>query len=48
MKALKKYPHLNIQEVAQLTKTDRKELRDGQLQYLKKHVKRDSIKWNDY
>lgn len=48
MKTLKKYPNLTIKEVAELTGQDRKKLRDAQLEFLKKHVKRDSVKWEDY
>lgn len=48
MKTLKKHPHLTIQEVADLTGEDRKQLRDEQLQFVKKHVKRNSEKWNKF
>ena len=48
MKTLKKYPHLTIKEVAEITGKDRKQLRDEQLAFVKKHVKRDSVKWNDF
>lgn len=48
MKTLKKHPHLTIKEVAELTGEDRKKLRDEQLEFLKKHLKRNSVKWNDF
>lgn len=48
MKTLKKHPHLTIQEVADLTGQDRKQLRDEQLQFIRTHVKRNSVKWNKF
>lgn len=48
MKTLKQHPHLTIEEVAKLTGQDRKQLRDEQLEFVRKHVKRDSVKWFDY
>lgn len=48
MKTLKKHPHLTIKEVADLTGESRKQLRDEQLMFIKKHVRRNSEKWNKF
>lgn len=45
MEDLKNNSHLNIQEVADKTGYSRIQLRDMQLEFLRKYVKRDSPLW---
>ena len=46
MERLAKYPELNIAQVAKKLDIPAEELRDAQLEWLRKHVKRDSKLWN--
>lgn len=47
MEQLKINSHLSIQEVADKTGIERIELREQQLEFIKKHVKRDNPLWDD-
>lgn len=47
MEQLKQNSHLDIQEVSDKTGIERTELRDIQLEMIRKIVKRDNPLWND-